>query len=113
MDLLTNALDACYMKEYSEEEAPEIIYRTAYDRDRNVRIEIQDNGVGMTDKVRKCVFTPFFSTKEEWGTGLGLALSKRIIRLHAGEITVRSEPDKGALFRVVLPISHPDSRSGT
>jgi two-component system NtrC family sensor kinase len=113
MDLLTNALDACDMKEYDQEEAPEIVYRTAGDQDRHVRIEIQDNGVGMTDEVSKYVFTPFFSTKETWGTGLGLALSKRIIRLHGGKITLRSEPDKGSLFRIVLPISHPDSRSRT
>jgi len=113
MDLLTNALDACDMKEYGNKETPEIVCRTACDQDRRVRVEIQDNGVGMTDEVRQVVFTPFFSTKSNWGTGLGLALSKRVVRLHAGEITLQTEPDKGSLFGIALPISQPNSRSRT
>ncbi|MBU0743347.1 PAS domain S-box protein [bacterium] len=113
MDLLTNALDACDMKEYKEGETPEIVCRTACGQGCQVLVEIQDNGVGMTEEVRKNVLTPFFSTKKKWGTGLGLALTSRIIRLHAGEIIILSKPDRGALFRVILPLSHPNSRSGT
>ena len=53
------------------------------------------------------VFTPFFSTKKKWGTGLGLALTKRIIDLHDGEITVESEPEKGTIFWITLPVKGP------
>ena len=113
MDLLTNALDACDVKEYNEGEAPEIVCRTAaFDQDRRVLVEIQDNGAGITEEVRKNLFTPFFSTKKKWGTGLGLALTNRIIRLHTGEISVQSEPERGTIFRIILPLSHNQTRSG-
>ena len=58
----------------------------------------------MPQEVVDNVFTPFFSTKKRMGTGLGLALTKRIIDLHNGEIVVESEPEKGALFRISLPM---------
>jgi len=49
------------------------------------------------------VFNPFFSTKEG-GTGLGLALTQKIVEDHGGSIDVRSVPGAGALFRIVLPL---------
>jgi len=62
----------------------------------------------MSDEVKRNVFTPFFSTKKARGIGLGLALTARIIKMHGGEIGVESEPDRGATFRVHLPINGPD-----
>ena len=59
----------------------------------------------MTEEIKADIFTPFFSTKEEQGTGLGLPLALRIIDLHGGEIDVESEPDKGSLFRIALPVA--------
>ena len=56
------------------------------------------------EEVMANVFTPFFSTKKKWGTGLGLALTSRIINLHNGQITVESELDKGTVFRITLPV---------
>ena len=66
----------------------------------------------MDEEVRKNLFKPFFSTKKKWGTGLGLALTERIIHLHGGRITVDSEPDRGAVFRIHLPVNGPRGTRG-
>ncbi|MFC1476302.1 ATP-binding protein, partial [Candidatus Zixiibacteriota bacterium] len=57
-----------------------------------------------TEKVKSNIFTPFFSTKSKAGTGLGLSIASRMINVHGGKIDVESEPDQGAVFRIVLPI---------
>lgn len=67
-----------------------------------VLVEIQDRGPGMPEEVRSRLFTPFFTTKDS-GTGLGLALSLRIVEEHRGAIEVQSRPGAGATFRVFLP----------
>jgi len=105
MDIVSNALDACLLKEYSDRDVPEVVIRVrpAPD-DQSAVIEVEDNGIGMTSEIARDVFTPFFSTKKKTGTGLGLALTKRIIDLHDGEIIVESEPDVGTVFRITLPI---------
>ena len=68
-------------------------------------IEIEDNGPGMSEDVRKRVFEPFFTTKEVGaGTGLGLSVSYFIVtEVHRGTMTVDSEPGKGTTFSVRLP----------
>jgi PAS domain S-box-containing protein len=106
MDILSNAVDACVWKEYQGGEIPEIVVRAGPDEDgSHAVIEIRDNGCGMTDEVQRRIFTPFFSTKKSLGTGLGLALTWRIISLHGGRITLLSEPDRGSSFTVVLPVN--------
>ncbi len=70
-----------------------------------VRISISDTGPGMTPEVRARVFEPFFTTKAIGaGTGLGLSICYGIVKAHGGEITVESEPGRGATFIVDLPI---------
>jgi PAS domain S-box-containing protein len=108
MDILTNALEACEAKDYEGSESPEVVFRISASADAGeVVIELGDNGVGMTKGVMADIFTPFFSTKKKWGTGLGLALTARIVELHGGEISVDSEPERGATFRITIPV---DSR---
>ena len=70
-----------------------------------MRIEIEDNGSGMAEAIRKRVFEPFFTTKPEGlGTGLGLSVSYFIItENHGGTMTVESEPGKGTKFIIHLP----------
>ncbi len=70
---------------------------------RRVAIEIEDSGVGIAPAVVDRVFNPFFSTKEG-GTGLGLALTHKIVADHGGSIDVRSSPGAGTTFRLVLPL---------
>jgi PAS domain S-box-containing protein len=108
MDIVSNALDACEAKEYDKREKSEIVIRVSRSPNgKSVVLEVQDNGIGMTPEVRNNVFTPFFSTKDTMGTGLGLALTSRVIELHDGHITVESKPAKGAVFRITLPIDSP------
>lgn len=105
MDIVSNALDACEKKHYDEGETPEIVLSASMaPYGRMAVIEIRDNGMGMTEEVRRNVFTPFFSTKGKTGTGLGLALTSRIIKLHRGKIVVESELGEGAVFRITLPL---------
>lgn len=68
------------------------------------KITVQDDGVGISAANMKRLFEPFFTTKPD-GTGLGLAITRRIIQEHQGAITVESEPDKGAIFSLVLPMN--------
>ncbi len=106
MDLLSNSLDACSWKEYGEDVIPQVELRIQRaSKEGYVYIEVADNGEGMSEEVREKVFTPFFSTKKKKGTGMGLALTVRVVSSHGGKITVESEPGQGATFRVLLPIS--------
>ncbi len=65
-------------------------------------MKVADNGPGIEPDVIEKVFIPFFTTRRE-GSGIGLSLSRRIVRLHGGTITVGSKPDEGTVFTVHLP----------
>lgn len=72
-----------------------------------VRIEIADNGSGISPENLARIFDPFFTTKPVGtGTGLGLSLSYGIIQKHNGRIEVESELGKGTCFRITVPIQH-------
>jgi len=71
----------------------------------NVEIIFEDNGVGMDAEVARQIFEPFFTTRQR-GTGLGLSITKQIIERHSGEIRVESEPGKGTVVTVTLPVNH-------
>jgi len=68
-----------------------------------LRVAVTDSGPGMSDEVRKNLFIPFFTTKVR-GTGLGLALSLRLVRNLGGNIEVASRVGQGSTFTVVLPV---------
>jgi PAS domain S-box-containing protein len=70
---------------------------------RRVRVEIEDTGIGIPAADADRVFNPFFSTKTG-GTGLGLALTHKIIEDHGGSIDFRSAVGRGTVFRIVLPL---------
>ena len=73
----------------------------------SVRIEIEDNGPGLSEDLRKRVFEPFFTTKKVGeGTGLGLSVSYFIVvENHGGQMEVESVPDEGTTFIVTLPLT--------
>jgi signal transduction histidine kinase len=72
-------------------------------KEKSLIVEIEDTGCGIPEESMDKIFEPFFSTKKE-GSGLGLAVSFGIIRIHQGHIDVDSEAGKGARFRIDLPI---------
>ena len=67
-------------------------------------ISVADTGLGMDEAVKSRVFEPFFSTKQDQGTGLGLSVAYGIIAHHRGFIDVTSRPNEGATFTIYLPI---------
>lgn len=69
-------------------------------------INVSDNGHGMDESRLKRIWEPFFSTKGEHGTGLGLDICKKIIEGHGGEITCQSEIGAGTRFAFSLPLEH-------
>ncbi len=72
---------------------------------QRIIVEFEDTGSGITEQDRGRLFEPFFTTKPVGqGTGLGLSISYKIVQRHGGVIEVESEPGKGSLFRVVLPL---------
>ena len=69
----------------------------------SVRIRFTDTGTGMTEEIRERIFEPFYTTKENLGTGLGLSVSYGIIERHGGAITVASQIGQGTTFTIDLP----------
>jgi len=67
-----------------------------------LRVTIHDNGAGIAPENMGRLFEPFFTTKPS-GTGLGLPITRRIIREHRGDISVQSAPNQGATFQILLP----------
>ncbi len=111
-NLLKNAAHAMSDKEYVDD-VPRLIIRT-YSRENMSVAEIEDNGPGLSEEVRKKVFEPFFSTKGPGkGTGLGLSVSYFIIvKQHRGSMEVVSEPGKWTRFVISIPIEGPENVGG-
>jgi signal transduction histidine kinase len=100
INILDNALDAC-----AEDDAGKhhkIVFGAKGD-DNQIRFEIKDNGIGMDRETRESLFTLFFSSKGNKGTGLGLFIAHKIIDQHGGKIAVESRPARGATFTITIP----------
>lgn len=80
---------------------PYIELRAFYNKRGRVTIQLFDNGVGILKEVLDKIFIPFFTTKPT-GSGIGLSLSKQIVRLHSGSITAHSIPDKETTFTLTF-----------
>jgi nitrogen fixation/metabolism regulation signal transduction histidine kinase len=77
----------------------EIILSSHMNERGRVILQVTDNGPGIMEEVQEKIFIPFFTTKQE-GTGIGLSLSRQIMRQHRGAISVRSQPDVETVFRL-------------
>ena len=97
-NLIFNAVDAM-------PEGGTITMRTRVDGD-DVLLSVTDTGIGMTEDVRRRCLEPFFSTKDQQGTGLGLSLVHATVQRHRGTLAVESAPGRGTTFSIRLPI-HP------
>jgi len=99
LNLIKNAIEAM-----EKSSLKVLTIRTWYDtvRDANA-IEIEDTGCGIpSDQIQK-IFEPYYTTKE-YGTGLGLTITYKIIKEHDGEIQISSKPNEGTRFTIFLPI---------
>jgi PAS domain S-box-containing protein len=76
---------------------------------RHIRIEIEDQGVGIAADVMAHIFDPYFTTKQG-GSGLGLAVSRSIVLRHGGSLDVSSTPGKGTVFTILLPALRHEER---
>lgn len=95
VNILINALDAI--------DGEGVLEVKTYNDGMYISTDIKDNGCGMTEKVKKKIFNPFYTTKDVGkGTGLGLSVSYGIIKKMHGKILVKSEIDKGSVFTVKL-----------
>jgi PAS domain S-box-containing protein len=98
MNIFQNAFDAVVGRESGA------IKVRAYPFDNSVKVEIEDNGVGIHDDLIDKIFEPFFSTKETGkGIGLGLTLCYEFLNRMGGAIEVESKLGRGSIFRVTLP----------
>jgi signal transduction histidine kinase len=80
--------------------------RTSEEKNQ-VRIDVEDTGVGISQENMNRLFTPFFTTKKEVkGVGLGLAVSYGIVQRHRGKISVKSKEGEGTIFSVYLPANY-------
>ena len=94
INLIKNAKEA-----FTEAESNKVskVVLSAGSQDGFTMIYVQDNGPGMSAEVQENIFVPFFTTKKG-GSGIGLALSRQIMRLHKGQLLCNSEEGKGAVF---------------
>ena len=96
INLVKNAMDAV-----KDKEEPKIVVSLQKIAQNKINIQIVDNGGGIPEEMMEQIFVPFFTTKDE-GSGIGLSLSRQIMRLHKGNIEVQSEEGIGTA--VVLTI---------
>jgi PAS domain S-box-containing protein len=105
VNLLTNAAQAI---ELGASDRHRIELAAFTDEEGDAVIEVRDDGPGIAPELVGRIFDPFFTTKETGlGTGLGLSIAHGIVTSIGGDISVRSEPGRGATFRVRLPAAAP------
>ncbi len=105
MNLVHNALDSLALAQI---EARELVIKTCGTASGDVEISVCDNGVGVPESVAKRLFDPFCSTKPT-GTGLGLPISRTLVRAHSGAVEYVPNEPRGACFRVKLPATRAES----
>jgi nitrogen fixation/metabolism regulation signal transduction histidine kinase len=96
LNLLINAFHATEGRD-----EPQIILSSRFNKNERVIIEVADNGHGIKADMMDKIFMPFFTSKEE-GSGIGLSLSRQIMRMHQGNIFVKSVHGKGSVFTLVF-----------
>jgi PAS domain S-box-containing protein len=108
-NLIGNAL-----KFHRPDEPPVVWIGADSDGNGRVQLRVEDNGIGFDEKYLDRIFTPFqrlHSRGEYEGTGMGLAVCRKIVERHGGQITARSHPGGGATFLVTVPLSQPGSKT--
>jgi signal transduction histidine kinase len=102
LNLLSNAMDACLFDKDTGKRW-QVTVRTAAEADGTIRFEVGDNGTGMSAEVKEKLFTSFYSTKGQRGTGLGMLVTHKLVEEHGGRIEVETALGQGTTVRVWLP----------
>lgn len=101
LNLVGNAIDA----HGDHPQGAYVALRSHYnERARSIRVDVEDNGPGMTPDVLEKIFNPFFSTKGSKGTGLGLAVAQKVAEESGGTLEATSTPGQGTCFSLRLPL---------
>ncbi len=101
LNLIYNSIDSL---DVITDNRIKLINFRAYKKENSIYFEIEDNGCGIPDDIQKYIFLNFFSHGKNRGTGIGLYLTKNIIKDHNGEIEFESLVNKGSMFRFYLPL---------
>lgn len=101
LNLIVNAIQACPGRGHVVVSARAEVCGGGVD---GICVQVSDDGPGMTAEVARRVFEPFFTTRAE-GTGLGLALARRIVAEHGGRLELETQAGQGATFSVYLPVA--------
>jgi signal transduction histidine kinase len=102
LNLMLNAFTA--MSEPQLNGARRLIVRTTLNDGSNVLVEVRDSGIGIAPDKLESIFDPFITTKRD-GLGMGLSICRSIIETHGGKVWAANNPDRGATFSIVLPIT--------
>ena len=99
--MISNAIDAS-----SEEKNGQVTVTCQLEKQRNsIQISVEDNGHGIPEELLEKIFTAFESTKGSQGTGLGLPISRKVLREHGGDIQVTSNIGQGSRFLLEFPVA--------
>ena len=107
VNLAENSIDACRIDSHKNNH---VIKLKSTGSQNSVLFAIEDNGIGMDRETREKVFTLFFSSKGNEGTGLGLFIANKIANAHGGAINVESQPGVGTRFLIDLPRVRPEPK---
>ena len=99
VNLLKNATDALSEQESVADRI--ITIHSSIDSEERIQIEVTNNGAAIPDEVAENIFTPFFTTKTD-GSGIGLAVSRQILRLHGGSLRLKHNTDSRVTFAIVM-----------
>ena len=100
LNVASNAVDAVEGRD-----SPRVEVSTGVSADgRFAEVTVSDNGPGIPAEKLADIFKPFVSTKGSKGTGLGLPVSRKVLREHGGDVTVESEPERGCRFVLRIPL---------
>lgn len=102
LNIVGNAIEAC-----EKRPGAQVTIATAWcGKSQCASLVVQDNGPGIPLELRKKILEPFFSTKGSKGTGLGLAVARKIVEEeHGGKLLIESEPEQGSTFTISLPLT--------
>lgn len=104
MNILSNSIYA--VNAHYDDGGGIIHIHTRLMEDKGIEIVFKDNGPGIPQNIQSKIFEPFFTTKPVGeGTGLGLSIVRTIIESHRGQIFLKSSPENGTEFRIILPIT--------